>query len=105
MDTDGQGRIFVLALTRLMDFEEKKVGVEYMFMSPSGAAKEIKVDINVDPDKTDLYQILVFDHTGKILASRRLNVHANNIRIFKDRLFLIDTQINMNIHEYEFSFN
>ncbi len=58
--------------------------------------------LDVDITGTDLYQILVFDNSGKIVASEKLNIYANNIRIHEDRLFLIDTYINMRIYEYRF---
>jgi hypothetical protein len=103
MDTDGLGRIFILALTRLQNLEEKKVGIEFMMMSRTGKTTQGKVEFDVDPTSTDLYQILVFDNSGKIIASKKLNIHANTIRIYKDRLFLIDTHINMKIYEYKIS--
>jgi len=103
MDTDGLGRIFILALTRLQNLEEKKVGLKWMMMSYTGKTTQGKVEFDVDPTNTDLYQILVFDNSGKIIASKRLNIHANNIRVYKDRLFLIDTDINMRVYEYKIS--
>lgn len=103
MDTDGLGRIYILALTRLQNLEEKSVGIEVVTMSRSGETTQGKAKFDVDPDSTDLYQILVFDNSGKIIASKNLNIHANNIRIYKDMLFLIDTHINMKIYEYKIS--
>ncbi|MBN1694383.1 hypothetical protein JW879_03170, partial [candidate division WOR-3 bacterium] len=103
MDIDELGRIFVLALTRAQNSEEKMVGVRQGIMSRSGVLTELKVEYNVDPTSTDLYQILVFDNSGKILASKKINVHANNIRVHKDKLYLIDTYINMKIYEYRIS--
>ena len=103
LDTDGLGRVFVLALTRLQNLEEKKVGVEWMMMSRSGKTTQGKDEFDVDSN-TDLYQILVFDKSGKITASKKLNIHTNNIRVFRDKLFLIDTHVNMRIYEYKISF-
>ena len=102
MDTDGQGRMFILALTRLKNSDERMVGVTWGMMTRDGKTTSGKMKFDVDPTKTDLYQILVFDNSGKIIASKKLNIYVNNIRIFKDRLFLIDTHINMRILEYRF---
>jgi len=104
MDTDGLGRIFILALTRQQNLEEKNVGLEFVLTNRSGKTTQGKVEFDVDFN-TDLYQILVFDNSGKIIASKKLNVHANNVRVYKDKLFLIDTHINMKIYEYKISVN
>ena len=103
MDTDGHGRIFILALTRLKTLEEKKVGMSFAMISRSGKITEGDVEFDVDLTSTDLYQILVLDNSGKIIGSKKLNIHANNIRVYKDRLFLIDTHVNMRIYEYKIS--
>ena len=103
MDTDGQGRMFVLALTRLETSDERMIGVTWGLMTRDGKSTSGKFKFDVDPTSTDLYQILVFDNSGKIVASKKLNIYANNIRIHEDRLFLIDTHVNMKIYEYRFS--
>jgi hypothetical protein len=103
MDTDGQDRVFILALTRLQNLKEKMVGTQTMLMSRSGKTTQEKFKYDGDPTSSDKYQIMVFDHVGKIMAAKRLNIHANNIRVYKDRLFLIDTHINMKIYEYKVS--
>jgi hypothetical protein len=99
MDVDDRGRIYVLSPTRLMNLEERKIG--YVIYNGS---ETIKLKANVDPAVSDLYQILVFSPSGKILAATRLNTHATKIKIFKDRLFLIDRDINMRILEYRIQF-
>lgn len=102
MDADGKGRMYILTLIRQRTIEERKVGLQGGIMSRSGTFEPFKLKGDVDPTSTDLYQILVFDNSGRIVASKKLNIHANNIRIYKDRLFLIDTHINMRILEYRF---
>jgi len=72
-------------------------------MSRSRVITDLEVEYNVDPLNTDLCQILVLENSGKILASKKINVHANNIRVHNDRLFLIDTYINMKIYEFKIS--
>lgn len=103
MDIDSQGRMFVLALTRQETSDESVIGWTTAIMSRDGKSTSGKVKFDVDSTKTDLYQILVFDNTGKIVASKKMNIYANNIRIFGDKLFLIDTHVNMKILEYRFT--
>jgi hypothetical protein len=104
MDIDSRGRIFLLALTRIKSYEEKKVGLKLYGMRRDGKGGIFtqKMKFDVDP-RTNLYQILVFNDSGKIVASKKLNVHANNIRIHKNRLFLIDSYIDLVIREFEIS--
>ena len=102
MGIDAEGRLYLLALTRLKEMEENKVGHTFMIISRStGKSRSEKVKFEVDATGTDLYQILVFDNSGKIVASKKMNIYANNLRIYKDRLFLIDTHVNMKIYEYK----
>ncbi|MCG7852528.1 MAG: 6-bladed beta-propeller [Methanosarcinaceae archaeon] len=105
IDIDSKGKIFLLTLSRLKNNEEKLVGITTGTISRSRPTEvkvgKAKYDINSIGE--DLYQILVFDNSGKIIASKKLNILADNIRIHKDRLFLIDTNINMKIYEYQFS--
>lgn len=103
MDTDGRGRMFILALTRLKNSDERMVSVTWAMMTRDGKTTSGKMKFDVDPTSTDLYQILVFDNSGKIIASKKLNIYTNHIRIYKDRLFLIDTHVNMRIYEYRFT--
>ena len=102
MDIDSKGKIFLLVLSRLKTIEEKKVGVTIGIMSRPGELSSSKLKYDINSIGEDFYQILVFDKSGKIVASKKLKVYANNIRIYKDRLFLIDTHINMKIYDYKF---
>jgi hypothetical protein len=102
IDIDAQGRGFLLTLTRLRILEERKIGVYFMSSSSDGkSAYSGRLKAKVDPSRSDLFQILVFGPTGKIIASKRLDTYVNKIKIHKDRLFLIDSYINMKILEYK----
>lgn len=102
IDIDAAGRVFLLTLTRLMALEERKVGMSFMFSSYDGkSANTGRLKAKVDPSRSDLFQILVFNSSGKILASKKLNTYVNKMKISKDRLFLIDSYINMKILEYK----
>lgn len=102
IDIDAAGRAFLLTLTRPMALEERKVGMSFMFSSYDGkSANTGRLKAKVDSSRSDLFQILVFDPVGKIIASKKLNTYANRIKIHKDRLFLVDSYINMKILEYK----
>lgn len=98
---DSKKRIFVLALRKLMVGEERWIGGTFSVRGFDGGARTShRAKVSVDPSTSDLYQILVFDASGKIVSSNKLDFYANQIRIFGNRLFLIDSYINMSIREY-----
>jgi len=102
IDRDSRNRIFLLALTRPKKEEERKIGYVISTLSHDGKRSTVeKMKFNLNSAETDLYQILVFNDSGKIEASKKVNVYANKIRIHKNRLFLIDSYVNMMIYEYE----
>ncbi len=92
---DRKNNIFVLTSRRMRNTEEEKIGMSY-----TGYEKLDIFTPHVNNLNTDLFQILIFDASGKIISSNRLNIYANKIRIFNDHLFIIDSYVNMNIHEY-----
>lgn len=102
IDVDTKGRVYLLTLTRPRNDEERKVGYVISAISRDGRiSKREKMKFNIDTEETDLYQILVFDQSGKIIASKKLTTHANNVKVYADRLFLIDSCINAKISEYK----
>jgi hypothetical protein len=104
IDVDARGRIYLPALTRLKSPQERRIGWVISTIGGTGkVGKTEKMKFDVNPAETDLYQILVFDNSGKIVASKKLNIYANHIKLYKDRLFLIDTYVNMKIYEYNLS--
>lgn len=99
---DGQGRVYLLTLARLKNEEERKIGVITSLSSRNGNISQKSTSkANLESDKTDLYQILVFSNTGKIIGSKKIDFYANRIKIFNSKLFLIDSYINMKIYEYK----
>ena len=105
IDVDTKGRVYLLTLTRPRKSEERKIGYVISAISRDGRiSKSEKMKFNIDTRETDLNQILVFDQSGKIIASKKLTTYANNIKIYADKLFLIDSYVNMKIYEYRFAF-
>jgi hypothetical protein len=104
LDVDTGGRIFLLSLTRLKNVEERKVGWTISAVSRDGrTAISHKMKFDANPEDADLYQILVFDASGKILGSAKLNIYADRIKVFGDNLFIIDRFVGVKIYEYKIS--
>jgi hypothetical protein len=57
-----------------------------------------------DSEKTDLLRLLVFNSTGKVIASADLDVNCDRIYTHGNRLFIIDSFKAMKIYEYKISF-
>ncbi len=102
--TDYQGRIYMAALTREKLEEEKKVGVRMTVLSVEGNLSRRTLPHDVDSSSTDLYQLLVFDSSGRIIASNKLDVFCDKIKVHGDRLFVIDSYVAAKIYEYKISF-
>lgn len=89
---DGQGRMFAVLYNRPRLKEERF----YM----TGIGERIPKEF---PEKTDLFRLVVFNPTGKVIASKVLTVYCDQINVHGNRLFIIDTYRFMNIHEYTFA--
>ncbi len=49
-----------------------------------------------------MYGLMVFGADGKILAAKQLDIFCNEIAIYKDRIFMIDTTFAQLIYEYRY---
>jgi len=102
---DDQERIYLVASTRAKTEEERRASEIRVSQRRGRGATVVRRMPRIDSlETTDLYQLLVFNRLGKVIASKRLNVFSNNIYIQNNRLFIIDTYINMKIYEYEVNF-
>jgi hypothetical protein len=94
-----EGRVFLVTPTREIRENEK-----YFLVSDS--LGDIRIAPKRDyPEKTDRFRLMVFDKTGKITAAKKLDVVCDNMYVFKNSLFIIDTYLGMKIYEYKMSFN
>jgi len=99
---DSVGRIFVVGPNKKITEEKRKpLSANSISKRGSGATYFIPP---MDYGKTDLYRLLVFNPSGKIIAAAPLSVYLNKIYIHNDRLFLIDTFRAMCIYEYKMTF-
>jgi hypothetical protein len=105
LSIDNKGQLYVVTTTRPKMPDEKEVSTITSIVTKTGEAvilpKE-RVDIK---STTDLYRLLVFNSLGKIIAAEPLSVFCDNIKVHRDRLFVIDTNATMKIYEYRIRFN
>jgi sugar lactone lactonase YvrE len=89
---DGQGRVWVVTLTRQLKKEEQvgmsmtvsmdAGGARTMGMKPMGEGQELRT--------TDAYKLEIFGPDGALLGSLPLDIFVDAVFIFGDRLFLLD---------------
>jgi sugar lactone lactonase YvrE len=88
---DGQGRVWVVTLTRQLKKEER-VGTAISVSGSIGGGRTIGQKIMGDTElrTTDAYKLEVFDADGTLLGSVPLDFFVDGVFIFGDRLFLMD---------------
>ncbi|MCP4727069.1 MAG: hypothetical protein GY863_18665, partial [bacterium] len=103
IDVDSKGRIWVSTLRRQFEEDEKA----FLAMTASiddkggisGSSQSLKG--NTEMRKTDIFELEVFDKDGYLLGRIFLNHFVDHIRIFDDKLYIIDKLRGMQIHEYQ----
>lgn len=98
LDTDDDGRFFIVASTRLPKENERTSMVFY----PGGIIAYTPGSKNY-PVKTDMFRLMVFGTDGKILAAKQLDVFCEDIYIHKNRIFMIDKTFAQVIYEYQYT--
>lgn len=98
LDIDDNGLIFIVISARLPKKNERTSMVFY----PGGTIDYRPISKSY-PDKTDMYQLMVFGTDGKILAAKQLDVFCNGIYIHKSRFFIIDKTFAQAIYEYQYN--
>lgn len=94
INVDWKERIFLITKNRL---RKKGEGV-YLIGGRGNTTRHTENVI----EETDMYRLLVFSPTGKIIASKKLPVFVDLIYIHGNRLFIVDSMMGMKIYEYEF---
>ncbi|NIR10113.1 MAG: 6-bladed beta-propeller [Candidatus Aminicenantes bacterium] len=99
---DSRGRIYIAGKKRHPTKKEASYFQSTGIRRPgSGISRIVPAVENVN---TDLYRIIIFDPSGKVIAAAQLNVFLDKIYIHGDRLFIIDTFKGMKIYEYKIDF-
>jgi len=99
---DDKGRIWLVNLKRQIKDEEKiEVGVTVQQGADGARSMGMLVGGNTDVRETDMFQLEVYDPDGVLLGRLPLNQFVDDIRIKKDRLFLLDRMRGMQYYEYK----
>lgn len=97
---DGQGRVWVVTLSRQLKKEEQ-VGIGVTIsQSPSGRQVGFKPAGDTELRETDAYKLEVFDPDGVKLGEFPLRQFVDGIFIYGDRLFLLDRLRGASVQEF-----
>jgi hypothetical protein len=98
---DGRGRAWVVTCNRQLKKEEE---VQTSMMSVGGPAGVNNVSIstkgNTDLRTPDAFKLEIFDADGVLLGEIPITHFTDVIRIFGDRLFLIDRERGVTVYQY-----
>jgi hypothetical protein len=98
---DGKGRVWVVNLVRQLK-EEERVGMSISrSQGPGGSNTSVSVEGNTDLTTTDVYRLEVYDPDGVLLVAFPITHFADAIRIFEDRIFILDRMRGAQFYEYK----
>jgi hypothetical protein len=98
---DGRGRAWVVTFDRQLRKEEQVQTSMTSIGGPGGARSvSVKTTGNTDLRRTDAFKLEIFDPDGVLLGEVPLSHFVDAIRIFDDRLFLIDRERGVAVYEY-----
>ena len=103
LSVDNQGRIYLVVTTRPV-MQKEKIRSAVSSSRRKSSSRTARKGKAIDSETTDLYRLLIFDHSGMIIGTKRLNVFCDKIYVHGDRLFIVDTRQTMKIYEYKISF-
>ena len=98
---DEKGRAWVITLKRQMKKEEEVHTSVRATISDAERAISFSVSGNTENRETDIFELQVYDPDGTLLCKLPLNHFVDDIRIIKDRLFLLDKVRGMQYYEYK----
>jgi hypothetical protein len=98
---DAKGRSWVVTFARQLRKEEQVQTTMMMVGGRGGASNvSVKTEGNTDLRTTDAFKLEIFDGDGVLLGEVPLTHFADVIRVFGDRLFLIDRERGVTVYEY-----
>jgi len=99
---DNKDRIWVATLKRQIKENERVQTSVMTTMSSSGErAMNMSVKGNTEVKETDMYLLEIFDPDGILLGKIQLKHFVDDIKIQKDRLYLLDKRRGMQYYEYK----
>lgn len=99
---DDKGRAWVVTLKRQIK-EDEQIQTDVRVSRGPGGERAMSVSVlgNTEVKETDMYLLEVYDPDGILLGKLQLNQFVDDIRIEKDRLFLLDKMRGMQYYEYK----
>jgi len=98
---DDKNRVWVVTLKRQIK-DDESVQTRIRMTNVSGQrSMSMAVDGNTDVRETDMYQLEVYTPDGILLGKLPLNHFVDDIRIEKDRIFLLDKMRGAQYYEYK----
>ncbi len=99
---DSEGRIWVVNLKRQIKEEEKiELGITVQQDEAGSRSLGMQVGGNTDVRETDMFQLEIYAADGILLGKLPLNHFVDDIRIKKDRLYVVDRMRGMQYYEYK----
>lgn len=100
--TDDKGRVWVISLKRQRK-EDEEVNTSMRVTQGMGGQKSMSLSYsgNTENRETDMYQLEIFAPDGVLLGKIPLSHFVDDIRIEKDRLFLLDKMRGAQYYEYK----
>ena len=99
--TDDKGRVWVISLKRqIKEDEEVQTGMRVEQGMGGQKSMSISYSGNTEKRETDMYQLEIFSPDGALLGIIPLSHFVDDIRIEKDRLFLLDKMRGAQYYEY-----
>ena len=96
--SDDQSRIWVLSYTRQLKFEEMGLSIQYRDGDGRYEGNEtIHTSENIE---IDAFEFHIFDPEGRLLGTIPLIHHSGVVRIFRDRLYLLEPRHGMCVYCY-----
>jgi hypothetical protein len=101
---DQAGRIWVVGLERQIKEEEQvNMSISRSMGGGGRSTQSVSVSGNTDLTTTDMYRLEVYDPEGVLLGIFPLTHFVDDIRINKDRIFLLDRLRGAQFYEYKIS--
>ncbi len=95
---DDQNRIWVLAYFRQLIFEEMGLSIHYR--DGEGRYEGNETIHTSDKSELDAFAFHIFDPEGHLLGKIPLTHHSGVVRIFRDRLYLLEARHGMCVYCY-----
>jgi hypothetical protein len=95
---DAENRIWVLSYDRQLTFEERPVTIQ--FADAGGQLEATDTLKTSESSQTDAFVFHVFEKNGEFLGKIPLTHFADKVKIFGDRLYILEKDNDMCVYEY-----